>query len=80
VPCTSTVVGPPYLDVIGGVPDQGVFTEALSALYRDRRLCEAWGQAGVAKMGEPRYRWANIGESYLGLLKQVLGQQDLAVA
>jgi D-inositol-3-phosphate glycosyltransferase len=61
VPCTSTAVGPPYVNVIGGIADEKLFIDGLQYLYKDRAARERMSHAGLALAREPRFRWENIG-------------------
>lgn len=72
VSCTSTAIGPPYVNVIGGVPDEAQFVEALDALYQDVGLRVTYGARGCQLTGEPRFRWANIGRAFGEAVEQVL--------
>lgn len=72
VPCPTTAIGPPYVNVIGGVADQTATVTALDALYRDKALRADYGRRGLALAQEPRYRWESIGESYTQLLMKTL--------
>jgi glycosyltransferase involved in cell wall biosynthesis len=62
VPCTSTAIGPPYVNVIGGVADERMFVKEIDALYKNRALREQTALDGLARTAEDRFRWANIGE------------------
>lgn len=75
IPCTSTVIGPPYVNVIGGVPDETLFIEALDQLYLDRRLRESWGARARDRAIENRFQWSVIGEQYLHVLATAFNQK-----
>ncbi len=77
VKCSSTCIGSPWVNVIGGVPDEALFIEALDALYRDKGLRESWGMRGLSCMQESRYRWPVIGQAWLKVLEGVLGQKNV---
>ncbi len=72
VRCSSTAIGPPYLNVIGGVVDQRDFTRQLDALYRDRGLRASYRERGLQRATEPRFRWFNIGARYAEILGELL--------
>lgn len=72
VPCSTTAVGPPYVNVIGGVPDQGKFVTALHALYTNADGREQNARAALELAQEPRFRWETIGQQYLDVLDGVL--------
>jgi D-inositol-3-phosphate glycosyltransferase len=72
VPCTSTAVGPPYENVIGGIPDQTAFTEGLDLMYRDKDAREFYAKSALLRMQEDDYRWSNIGHAFNNALKEVV--------
>lgn len=72
VPCTSTAVGAPYVNVVGGVADEKRFIEVLNALYQKKDWREQYGKAGLERVHEPQYRWSNIGERWIEFLTSVV--------
>jgi glycosyltransferase involved in cell wall biosynthesis len=72
IPCTSTVVGPPYVNVIGGVADEAQFIEALDALYTAKEVRADLSRRGLARMSEPLFRWESIGEAWTEVLERTL--------
>lgn len=72
VRCTSTAIGPPYMNVLGGVADEAQFIIALDQLYRDRNALASWGRSGRERVSEARFRWANIGQRWLETLARTL--------
>lgn len=72
VRCSSTAVGPPYQNVVGGVADQVEFTKALNRMYIDKKAREQNAQAALERAQEPRFRWAFIGRQYAGVLDGLL--------
>jgi len=70
VPCTSTAIGPPFVNVIGGVPDEAQFTRALNRLYLDRPALKQNGQAALECAQRPAYRWRTIGEQYAEIISK----------
>ena len=72
VPCSSTCVGPPYVNVIGGVADQQIFVTALDGLHRDAAARKALGQRALARAQEERFRWPNIGQAFLDAVEHAL--------
>lgn len=72
VPCTSTAIGPPYVNVVGGIPDQDSFVQALDNLYRDRHARERLGVEALARATEERFRWWNIGQRWAETVDGVL--------
>lgn len=77
VPCSTTHVGPPYVNVIGGVVDQDLFIEALTCLYEDRSVRESYVDAGLKLAGNDRFRWSTIGHSYASLLDSLLSAEKM---
>lgn len=69
VPCTSTCIGPPYVNVIGGVPDEAACVDALDALYRSPGLRDWYRHLGGARVREARFQWAQIGQRYVDTLR-----------
>lgn len=80
VKCPTTHIGPPYVNVIGGVPDQDEFMRALSRMYIDKQAREQNGQAALERAQESRFRWANIGKQYVEVLAGVLNPVEESVA
>lgn len=75
VPCPTTHSGPPYVNVIGGVPDQEVFVSALDRMYLDRAFREEMGQKALNRAYETRFSWRDIGERYLELLSSLVAAE-----
>jgi D-inositol-3-phosphate glycosyltransferase len=63
VPCTSTAATWAS-SVIGGVPDEEMFIEAVNRLYLDRDQLSMYRLAAKRLVQEPEYRWRAIGERY----------------
>ena len=72
VPCPTTVVGPPFVNVIGGVPDEKIFVIALQRMYIDARARENNSKAALECAQQPCFRWNNIGEAWVATLDGVL--------
>lgn len=72
VPCTSTAIGPPYVNVIGGVPDEASFISALHALYTNPSYCEQNRAAGLERVTQERFRWPNIAQRYHTAIEEML--------
>lgn len=72
VPCTSTAVGPPYDGVIGGVPDEKAFVEALDRLYRDPIARENNSKAGLECVGQDRFKWEHVGGLFLEAIEAAM--------
>jgi len=72
VPCTTTAIGPPYINVIGGVPDETQFIAELDRLYRDKDYRQQWSDAGFKRSQEDRFTWSNIGQAYVENIGHVL--------
>lgn len=80
VPCTSTAIGPPYVNVIGGVADEAMFVTELSALYNSADARRELREAGLARVREERFRWTHIGEAFRDVLIEVPETYVKAVA
>lgn len=82
VPCTSTAINPvaPGLNVIGGVPDEKRFVEVLDHLYRQPDWRRQYGDAGLQRVSEPRFRWTNVGQQYVETLETVLGTKEAPIS
>lgn len=72
VRCSTTAVGPPYENVIGGVADEAEFVKDLHRLYLDSVARQACANAGLKRVAEDRFRWANIGQRYIEELRKVV--------
>jgi len=72
VKCTSTAVGPPYLNVIGGVADEGLFIQALQALYSVPHYRARNSAAALERASQPRFNWSVIGERWQEAVDGVL--------
>lgn len=72
VPCTSTHIGPPYVNVIGGVADEQQFITALDQVYREPDTRQALREAGLARVAESRFRWENVGREFLNVARSVI--------
>lgn len=72
VPCPTTAIGPPYVNVIGGVADERHFVTALNRTYSDDRARQMNGEAAIERVGEERFRWNVVGQRYLAELRKVL--------
>jgi len=72
VPCTETAIGPPYVNVIGGVMDYEGVVNALDRLYREPSIREDYSKRALATAYQHRYDWKNIGARYLDVLREVV--------
>lgn len=72
VPCSTTHVGPPYVNVVGGVVDKDPFVDALQAMYSDPLVRRTIAQAGRKLAGNDRFRWSTIGRSYVEALDSLM--------
>ncbi len=68
VPCLTTHVGPPYVNVIGGVADETRFIGALDRMYRDKAGRANNAQAALETAQQPQFQWSSIGQAYLEVL------------
>lgn len=64
VPCTTTAIGMPYVNVIGGVPDEELFIQALQAMYANPAWREQNSRAGLERVSQSRYRWENVARAF----------------
>jgi D-inositol-3-phosphate glycosyltransferase len=80
IPCTSTCVGSPFVNVIGGVADEEQFVEALDLLYRDHVTRARVASQGLARVHEERFRWSVIGQAWLQVLEKLLTPLEKAEA
>lgn len=71
IPCTSTAIGPPYVNVIGGIADEKQFISALNSLYRNAQYRETNNAAALERARENRFRWSNIGDQYVNYLNHM---------
>lgn len=78
VPCTSTAVGPPYLNVLGGVPDETLFIAALQAMYSNQGYRDTNRAAGLERAAERQFRWEYVGEQFLQVVDNVLAEKAVA--
>lgn len=78
VPCTSTAVGPPYLGVIGAVPDEKMFVAQLDRLYHDQEWRTQVALNGFSRVNEDRFRWTAIGEQWKAVLDAVVAEKVAA--
>jgi D-inositol-3-phosphate glycosyltransferase len=70
VSCPTTCIGPPYVNVIGGVADQKETVEALDLFYRDRDQLAHYSAKSLILATQPRYQWKRIGEQYDEVLQR----------
>jgi D-inositol-3-phosphate glycosyltransferase len=79
VRCSGTAIGPPYVNVIGGVVDERHFTNALDVLYKDSELRRDIAARGFARVNEPRFRWEHIGQQFIEVLDAVTQDKMVVV-
>lgn len=72
VPCTSTAIGPPYVNVIGGIPDERQFIGAMHYLFTFEQNRRDLGKLGIVRMGEDRFRWSNIGHAFNDAIVEII--------
>lgn len=72
VECTSTAIGPPYVNVIGGVVDEEAFINALDDMYRTPSLRQEFSEAGLSRASEDRFRWSHIGAAFNNAVLEAL--------
>jgi D-inositol-3-phosphate glycosyltransferase len=76
VGCPTTAIGPPYVNVIGGVPDEEQFINHLHALYQSEERRQWYRARGLERVAEPRFRWSNVGEAWVKVLNEVVGVDE----
>ncbi len=77
VPCTTTAIGPPYVNVIGGVADETKFISALRAHYTNYLNVQTVNSQDALKRAlEPRFRWSNVGQAYVTAIGSLLAQRQ----
>ena len=72
VPCSSTIVGEPWVNVVGGIADRTRFIEALHRLYISPETRANNRQAGLECAAKPKYRWPNIASRINQVIKDTL--------
>ena len=71
VPCSSTDIGMPYVNVIGGVADESSFIQALDDVYRDRNLRHRLSARALTCAQDPRFRWDDVGQRFVEAIDRV---------
>jgi D-inositol-3-phosphate glycosyltransferase len=77
IPCSSLAIGPPYVNVVGGIADEGEYILALDEFYYDPSVRIKHSQAGLRLVQDERFDWANIGTGYTKLLNYVLNSKGV---
>lgn len=77
VPCKTTAIGKPYVNVIGGIPDEGQFVTALHALYSNAEARRRNAQAALECASQEQFSWPNIGQRWLEVLETTLTAASL---
>ncbi len=72
VSCRSTVVGPPYVNVLGGVPDREGFVQALHTFYTDSARRMVYRQRGLDYVSQPHFRWSFIAQQFDRVIQERL--------
>lgn len=75
VECTSTAIGAPYVNVIGGVADELQFIRSLQLVYSDLELRKSLKIAALLRVHEPRFRWEVIGQEWLNVLNWLISSK-----
>lgn len=79
VPCTSTAIGPPYVNVLGGIADEASFIRKLDAIYASQSVQASLRERGLKRVHEQRFRWPIIGQTFTEAVENVLDPtQDAA--
>lgn len=74
VPCSSTAIGPPYVNVIGGVADEAAFIQALHHAYTDTEFRNARAVAGLQHV--KKFNWEHIGKLWTQAVQSVVLSQE----
>lgn len=69
VPCTEIITTPNYVNAIGGVPDRGVFVQAMKDLYTEASHRERLREHGIKLAAQ--FNWWEIGEQFTQVLEDV---------
>lgn len=75
IPCTATAIGPPYLNIIGGIADEGLFIKALDELYTSRSEQKKWSALALSRAEEDRFKWSTVGRRVGEEIAKVLVQK-----
>lgn len=75
VECTSMACTPNGINAIGGIADREAYLAALDQIYGDKKLRETLGQAGLAVVRQPKYRWEAIGQQFMNTLEETTGYE-----
>jgi glycosyltransferase involved in cell wall biosynthesis len=72
VPCTSTIVTPTGINVVGGIADEERFIEALQTMYVTATMAnyksEQCHENALALVAQDQFRWENIGQRFAEVL------------
>lgn len=79
VPCKTTAIGPPYVNVIGGIPDETAFVMAMNRLYADKNGRTQNATAALECAQQPAFDWRNIGKRWNEALQRVLAAEVATV-
>jgi D-inositol-3-phosphate glycosyltransferase len=71
IPCTTTAVGPPYVNVIGGIPDEEAFVHSLQALYESKEKRDAWSGLALDCSNHEQFSWENVGHRWLEVVERI---------
>jgi D-inositol-3-phosphate glycosyltransferase len=80
IPCTSTVIGAPFVNVIGGVPDGDHFIRAMDTMYRSPHAREGVSNLSSLLVSQPKFRWSTIGQRFVNALDAILEPAKLRLA
>jgi len=78
VRCTTTSVTPGNINVIGGVPDETEFVEALVWLYQHPHMRSVYRDRGARHVSNDRFNWDNIAKQWFGVLEEFMLARDMA--
>lgn len=69
IPCTSTLIGPPFVNILGGIADERLFVEALHSTYVNVQQRKENSICAFACARQPQFRWEAIGNAFLDAIK-----------
>lgn len=74
IPCSKTAIGYPFVNVIGGIPDEDAFISALHHLYLNQEARIDAAMRAHECANQLQYRWRVIGEKYDEVFADVLSR------
>jgi len=77
VPCTATAINTvvPFLNTVGGVPDEKLFVAELEQMYRNTKFREQVREKGLKLVQQPEFRWKLIGQQLRSAVNVIMQEQ-----